>query len=237
VLETFDSYSNEVSSLLFFADKVLLVEGESEQRVLKLLLEKKLGAGAHRISIISSSGNQNFSPFLRMIRSWNTAKIPHLVVTDFDSLTASTDRAVFVGAKAAGYTFAADPLYSKVDAVLDKGEAEFSVVAAEIGEAFKASGLNVFIFTSDLENSLITAANKDSAAAVLSEAAPPGVDYRHGYDLNALKRLIGSKGVPLNPMNQPPFKKPFVHRKIANTIDLKNAHGDITRLLEAIEAL
>ncbi len=40
--EMFDAYSDEVNSLLFFADKVVLVEGESDARVIKLLLGKKL---------------------------------------------------------------------------------------------------------------------------------------------------------------------------------------------------
>ena len=95
--ETFDAYSDEVNASLFFADKVILVEGESDARVIKLLLEKKFGPQAHRISVLSASGNANFSPFLRMIRAWSAAKIPHLVVTDFDSLTKSTERAVLVG--------------------------------------------------------------------------------------------------------------------------------------------
>jgi hypothetical protein len=85
-----------------------------------------------------------------MIRAWNTAKIPHLVVTDFDSLTTSTDRAILVGAKAAGYAVPNDPLLAKVDAALDKGEAEFSTAAVEASTTFKTSGLNVFVFTSDL---------------------------------------------------------------------------------------
>lgn len=235
--EMFDAYSNEVNSLLFFADKVVLVEGECEQRVLKHLLEKKFGNGAHRISVISASGNQNFSPFLRMIRAWGSAKIPHLVVTDFDSLTTSTDRAILVGAKAAGYAVAVDPLYAKVDSALDKGEPEFSAAAIEAGAAFRTSGLNVFVFTSDLEYSLVTAANRDAASGVLTNVATNGINYGQGYDLNQLRRLIGSKGVPLNPMDKPPFKKPFIHRKIAQTIDLRSAHGDIIRLLAAIDTL
>ncbi len=236
--ETFDAYSDEVNSLLFFADKVILVEGESDARVIKLLIEKKLGAAAHRISIISASGNTNFSPFLRMIRAWNAAKIPHLVVTDFDSLTKSTERAVLVGAKAAGYPIAGGAAFhAKVDAVLDKDEASFEAVAAEATVELAAVGLNVFVFSSDLENTLITSANKDAAATVLMKVANNGVDYTTGYDLNTLKRQIGSKGVPLNPMDKPPFKKPFIHRKIAGTIDLARAHPDITRLLVAIESL
>ena len=173
-----------------------------------------------------------------MIRAWSTAKIPHLVVTDFDSLTKSTERAVLVGAKAAGYGLAGElAFHAKVDAALDKAEADFSAVAAEAKTLFSAAGLNVFVFASDLENSLITPANKTAAAKVLTEVAASGVDYSTGYDLNSLKRQIGSKGIPLNPMDKPPFKKPFIHRKIADTIDLNNAHPDITRLLNAIEAL
>lgn len=67
-----------------------------------------------------------------MIRAWNTAKIPHLVVTDFDSLTKLTDRTVLVGAKAAGYALTGEAAFhAKVDAALDKGEAEFSAGAVD----------------------------------------------------------------------------------------------------------
>lgn len=236
--ETFDAYSDEVNSLLFFADKVVFVEGESDARVIKLLLEKKFGAQAHRISIISASGNTNFSPFLRMIRAWSAANIPHLVVTDFDSLTKSTERAALVGAKAAGYSLAGETAFhAKVDAALDKEEAEFSKVSEDATTLFNFAGLNVFVFTSDLENALITSTNKVAAARVLTEVAANGADYSIGYDLNTLKRQIGSKGVPMNAMDKPPFKKPFIHRRIADTIDLDNSHPDIERLLAAIDAL
>lgn len=236
--ETFDAYSNDTNALLFFADKVVFVEGESDIRVIRLLLEKKMGNQAHRISIISAAGNQNFSPFLQVIRSWGTAKIPHIVVTDFDSLTKDTDRAMLVGAKSAGYTLQKEAdFHSKVDAALDKGESEFSLISSEATAFFKSAGLNVFVFSSDLENSLITDKNKGAAAKVLTEVATNGVNYSSGYDLNALKRQIGSKGIPLNSMDKPPFKKPFIHRKIADTIDLDDAHPDITRLLNAIDAL
>ncbi len=236
--ETFDAYSTEVNALLFFADKVVIVEGESEARVLRLLLQKALGAEAHRISIVSASGNTNFSPFLRMIRAWSSANIPHLVVTDFDSLTSPSQRPVIAGAKAAGYVLSGEPsLHTKIDSALDKGEAEFKAAALEATAQLKAAGLNVFVFTSDLEYSLVTADNKDAVADVLTSLAGNAVNYRTGYDLNQLRKQIGSKGVPLNAMGDPPFKKPFIHRKVADTIDLGNAHPDIDRLLAAIKAL
>lgn len=236
--EKFDSYSSDVNNLLFFADKVVLVEGESDVRVLRLLLEKKLGGQAHRVSVISASGNKNFSPFLRMIRAWATARIPHLVVTDFDSLTKSTERAIIRGAKDAGYKLTGEqPLCAKVDAALDKGESDYEAVAKDATAIFATAGLNVFVFTSDLENAIMTPANKDKAASILTTNATDGKDYQSGYDLNALKRQIGSKCVPLNAMDNAPFKRPFIHRKIADTIDLNVAHPDITRLLTAIDAL
>lgn len=235
--EMFDAYSNDVNSLLFFADKVVLVEGESDARVIKLLLEKKLGREAHRISVISASGNKNFSPFLRMIRAWNAANIPHLVVTDFDSLTAP-GRSIVTGARDAGYALSGEAaFYTQVDAVLDKGEPEFEAVAKAATNFFASSNLNVFVFTSDLENSLISIQNKAAAAKVLTDVAANGVDYSAGYDLLSLKRQIGSKGVPLNPMANPAFKKPFIHRKIADTIDLDDTHPDVDRLLAAIAHL
>ena len=236
--EMFDSYSDDVNALLFFAEKVVLVEGESDSRVLKVLLQKKLGNAAHRISVISAAGNANFSPFLRMIRAWRDAEIPHLVVTDFDSLTTSTQRAVLVGAKAAGYPIVGEAaLHVVIDAALDKDELQFREAANEAEKKLRAAGLNTFVFTSDLEYALLTAANKDAAAKEMNACGLNTTDYTKGYDLNQLRRQLGSKGVPLNPMDQPPFKKPFVHRKIAATIDLSNAHSDIDRLIAAIEAL
>lgn len=93
------------------------------------------------------------------------------------------------------------------------------------------------MFTSDLENSLITDQNKVVVGKLLTQIATNGVDYTVGYDLNSLRRQIGSKGIPLNPLNQPLYKKPYIHRKIADTIDLDHSHPDVGRLLEAIDAL
>jgi hypothetical protein len=235
--EMFNAYSNDLNSVFLFADKIILVEGESDLRVIQLLLERKYGAEAHRVSVISASGNKNFSPFLRMIKAWAAAKLPHLVVTDFDSLTKLTERAIVTGAKAAGYVLSGEAaFYQKVDAVLDKDEPEFEAAAKEATSWFSSSGLNVFVFTSDLEYSLVSRENKTEAAEVMSQCRAQE-DYTKGYDINSLRRHLGSKGVPLNPMNDPPLKKPYVHRKVAQTIDFNNSHPDIGRLMAAVEAL
>lgn len=226
--EVFDAYSSELNSLLFFADKVVLVEGESDQRVIKCLLEKKLGTKAHKISIVSAAGNRNFSPFLKMIRAWEAANIPHLVVTDFDSLTAESDRAIFRGAKDAGYHVQAEnALFAQIDAALDRTEADFRSAVAAAEKGFKDAGLNVFVFTSDLEYSLITEGNKYAAARILTEASPSHSDFATGYSLLDLKKQIGSKGVPLNALADAKYKKPFIHKKIAESIDLSSSHPDL----------
>ncbi|MBK8094514.1 MAG: AAA family ATPase [Verrucomicrobiaceae bacterium] len=236
--EMFDAYSDDVNAQLFFAEKVVLVEGESDSRVLKVLLQKKLGNAAHRISVISASGNANFSPFLRMIRAWKEAKIPHLVVTDFDSLTTSTQRALLVGAKAAGYPIAGEAtLHSAIDAALDKDEQHFRNAASEAEKQLKGAGLNTFVFTSDLEYALITADNKDAAAKEMTTCGLDDKDYTKGYDLNQLRKAIGSKLLTNSKNDSASLKKPFVHRKIAATIELPKAHSDFGRLIAAIEAL
>lgn len=236
--ETFNSYNNDVNSSLFFADKVIFVEGESDLRVIKILLEKRFGTKAHGISIISAAGNRNFSPYLNMIKSWATAKIPHLVVTDFDSLTKDTDRAILSGAKAAHYSLPGELVFhTKIDDAMDKDESAYSKIAIEATDFFKSSGLNVFVFTSDLEYALINSANKKSSAEILTKISTTGTDYSTGYNLDSIRKQIGSKCIPISGINKPPFKKPFIHEKIAHTIDLTTAHPDITRLLNAIEAL
>lgn len=236
--EVFDAYSSELNSLLFFAEKIVLVEGESDQRVIKCLLEKELGSKAHKISVISAAGNRNFSPFLKMIRAWNTANLPHLVVTDFDSLIAESDRPIVRGAKDAGYQLSSDEaLFAQVDSALDKTEVEFSKASIAAEKCFKDAGLNVFVFTSDLEYSLITNHNKDAVAKILTELSPTKNNYANGYSLLDLKRHIGSKGAPLNPLAEPKFKKPFVHKKIAETIELAQASADLKRLINRIKEL
>jgi len=236
--ETFNAYSSEINNLLFFADKVVLVEGESDQRVIKLLLEKKYGAQSHRISVVSAAGNNNFSPFLRMIRAWSSASIPYLIVTDFDSLIAENNRPIFRGAKDAGYAVSTPTAVTRtIDGALDKTETEFAAAAIATENYFKDAGLNVFVFTSDLEYSLITDHNKDDVAKILTAERATTNDYSNGYSLIQLKKQIGSKGVPLNPLSKAEFKKPYVHRKIAETIDLLHAHEDLNRLLEHIEKL
>ena len=236
--DIFNSYSSDINSALFFADKIILVEGDSDLRVIKKLMQKRFGAASHNISVISAAGNRNFSPYLNMIKAWSTAKIPHLIVTDFDSLTKETDRAIITGAKAANYTLSGEQTFhTKIDFALDKDEDAFSAIAKEATTFFSASGLNVFVFTSDLEYAILDQNNKKAASVILSNNAANGVDYSTGYNIEQLKRSIGSKGIPMNGIEKPPFKKPFIHESIAETILLENAHPDIIRLLDAIEAL
>jgi predicted ATP-dependent endonuclease of OLD family len=237
-LEIFNSYCTDVNAQLFFADKILLVEGDSDARVLRVLLEKSLGSDAHRISIISASGNRNFSPFLRMIKAWTTAKIPHLVVTDFDSLTKETDRAILEGIEAAGYRLPnKQALHKKIDEALSKGETEYTAAATDLRDSFKSAGINVFVFTSDLEHALITPDNEKDAAQILTDITGKKNNYTTGYTLSQLRQLIGSKGIPLNSGKDSEMKKPFIHKKIAETINLDKAHSDIIRLLEMIKTL
>lgn len=236
--EIFDAYSSEINNLIFFAEKIILVEGESDARVIKLLLEKKYGAAGHRISVISASGNKNFSPFLRMIAAWGTARIPHLVVTDFDSLTAPSQRPIIRGLEDAGYSLPKKmQLIAKVDGALDKGEAEYAAAAEDASKSLASYGLEVFVFTSDLEYALITEKNKIEAAKVLTAITEGQPDYTKGYDLNALRRAIGSKGLPIGTNNDPPLKIPYVHRKIANTINVQDCSPDFIRLLKMINDL
>ena len=235
---TFNSYNNDVNASLFFAEKIVLVEGESDLRVLKSLLQKKLGAKSHNISIISAAGNRNFSPFLNMIKAWSTAKIPHLIVTDFDSLTKDTDRAILVGARAAGYTLAGEPAFhARIDQAVDKDEEKYAEVAVEATGFFATAGLNVFVFTSDLEYALLDDSNVSKAALILKTVATNGVDYTTGYNRDMLRRQIGSKGIPINGIDKPLFKRPFIHESLSKTIELESAHPDINRLLSAIENL
>jgi putative ATP-dependent endonuclease of the OLD family len=233
-IEIFDAYSDEVNSKLFFADKVILVEGDSDRLVIETLLRKKLGALAHSYTVLSASGNRNFSPYLRMIRAWSTAGIRPLVVTDFDSLTVNGERAIFKGVKDAGFSLTKETQFLKeIDDAIDKDEDLYASIADKARAFFEHAGIDVFVFTSDLEYALVTDQSKASVGKLLSGL--DGKDYSKGYTLSQIRRLIGSKTIPISANNNPPFKKPFVHRKIADAMDLASAHSDIERLLDSVE--
>jgi len=235
--EIFDAYSDDVNSKLFFADKLILVEGDSDRLVIERLLHKKFGPRSYGFTVLSAAGNRNFSPYLRMIRAWNTAGIRPLVVTDFDSLTTSGERAVIRGIKEAGYTLTRENNFLKeVDDAIDKDEEAYTKVAETATTFFKSAGIDVFVFTSDLEYSLAVESSKETIGKILS-AVDEKKDYTKGYTLSQIRRLIGSKTIPLNANTDAPFKKPFIHKKISETIDLDAAHPDIGRLLGAIQSL
>lgn len=236
--EMFNAYSNEVNSLILFSKKTILVEGESDRLVLNVILKKMLGPQAYEITVVSTAGNKNFSPYLRMIKSWKGAAIPHLVVTDFDSLLKEHDRAIISGLRAAGCTLDVNSLCQEIDKVIDKSqESEYEKVARGCEKIFKDHGFNVFIFTSDLEFSLITDKNKDKAIEIMTQESKSKKDYKTGYDILTLKKHLGSKGVPLNPFKEQELKIPYVLKKISETIDINNCHGDISRLIGMIKNL
>ena len=229
--EVFDSYSDEVNSTVFFADRIILVEGDSDRLVIQTLLRRKLGAKAHCYTILTASGNRNFSPYLRMIRAWNTAGLKPLVVTDFDSLTSGGERAIVRGVKDAGYQVTRESQFLKeIDDAVDKDEEAYSRIAIQATSFFKTAGIDVFVFTSDLEYALVTETNKMEVGRILSEVDEKK-DYTKGYTLPELRRLIGSKAIPIGGNNDPHFKKPFIHQKIAAQLDTDSGHPDILRLL------
>lgn len=95
----------------------------------------------------------------------------------------------------------------------------------------------MFFFTSDLEYALLDESNIGKAALILKTVATNGVDYTTGYSRDMLRRQIGSKGIPINGIDKPLFKRPFIHESLSKTIELESAHADINRLLNAIENL
>ncbi len=233
-MDIFDSYSGEVNSQLFFADKVILVEGESDKRVIETILHRKFGAKSFRYTVISAAGNRNFSPYLKMINCWKELKIPHLVVTDFDSLTAGSDRAMNTGAKAAGYLLNAEQLLNQnVDDAIQKDEGEYRKIAIQAANFYARSGLEVFIWTCDLEYALISDSKIDPIVRELSAANNSSYS---GYTCAQLRTLIGSKGIPLN-SGSDALKKPYIHQKLSWHLDLDDTESDVYRLIQAINKL
>jgi len=236
--EIFNAFSNEINSHILYASKVIFVEGDSDRLVLRELLRKVPEISPFGISIISGSGNRSFSPYIKMIRSWENLTIPHLIVTDFDSLTKDSERAIIRGLRGVNLRLPAkeeETLLRDIDSVVDKSDKDFETIAKTISEKFKRIGVNLFIFTSDLEYSLVNKANIEKVHEILHEIS--STDYSSGYSIIDIKKQIGSKGIPLNPLSKPKFKKPYIHKKIAATIEIKTCHNDIKRLISMVKEL
>jgi predicted ATPase len=241
--EIFEAFNNSLNAEIFFAEKVIFVEGESDFRVIRTLLEKKLGNISRNISVIPVGGNEHFSPLLRMIRSFEIIKIPCLVVTDFDSLTSNGERAIFTPVKAvASKSLNQTLICQEVDAIVNNvnaSENDFRNFAERVQEKFENVGVNTFVFSSDLEYSIVSDQNKKRVIKILREQGFSGV--RTDCKINNLRKIIGSKCIPLASSNGK-YKKPYIHKKIADTIDLSTPdfelnHPDLFRLLELIERI
>lgn len=73
---------NPDSSELFFADTVLLVEGEADRILMRGLIER-FGSGNREIKVVATHSNTNFDVYDELLSLYT---IPHIILTDFDSL-------------------------------------------------------------------------------------------------------------------------------------------------------
>lgn len=73
---------NPDSSELFFADVVLLVEGEADRILMRGLLER-FGSRTHEVKVVATHSNTNFEVYDELLSLYH---IPHIIMTDFDSL-------------------------------------------------------------------------------------------------------------------------------------------------------
>ncbi|AYV57694.1 ATP-dependent endonuclease [Leptospira kmetyi] len=239
--EILNYFNNDINSLVYFADKVIFVEGESDRLIIEEIIKKHYKKKFHNISVIATGGNKNFAPYINLMRAYEGLSIPFLIVTDFDSLTSEADRPIFKGIESAGFNIPnKKKLIDQIDNAVKSGkEEEHRKIALSIKKAIKETGINVFIFPSDVEYSIVTDANLPQTASLLNELKLDSskADYSKGYDLASIRRHIGSKNIPFAPMDKPPFKRPFIHRKIVDLIDPTRFSIDIKNLISSIEEM
>ncbi|EQA82060.1 AAA domain protein [Leptospira alstonii serovar Pingchang str. 80-412] len=239
--EILNYFNNEINSLIYFADKVIFVEGESDRLVIESILKKYFKNKHSNISIIVTGGNKNFAPYINLIRSHKGLLIPFLIVTDFDSLLSENDRPILKGIEDAGFTVSnRKKIFDIIDVAVKSGkEDEHRKTSNNISKSLKDIGINVFIFPADLEFSLVNDSNLTQVGELLNKLKIPNsnADYTRGYDLMAIRRNIGSKNIPFLPMDKPPFKRPYVHKKIAELTDLNRLSVELKNLISVIDQL
>lgn len=167
--------------------------------------------------------------------------IPCLIITDFDSLISENERPIFKGLEDSGYMISAKSKYIEaIDSAIKSGkEEDHRKLLKNSSNYLKSIRLNVFIFPSDLEFSLINKQNLTQAAKLLNEikSESSNADYSKGYDLNAVRRNIGSKNIPFAPMEKPPFKRPYIHKKIAGLIEISKLSQELKSLVATRDEL
>lgn len=124
-------FFNPDRSEIFFASKVVLVEGMTEKAVLPVLA-KRLGIFNHSVSIVDCGGKGNLTLYMRVL---NAFEIPYLVVHDRDGKSKA------VTAENKAIAAECDPRYGKVHMVIEQVEDVLGIPrqkALKLGKAYAA---------------------------------------------------------------------------------------------------
>ncbi|PKA09996.1 ATP-dependent nuclease [Leptospira harrisiae] len=237
-IEILNSFNDELNSEIFYSNAVLFVEGISDKKVLYRLLQNIHSIYKGQINIIDTGGNKNFSPYLKLMKTLDEAKIPWGVVTDFDSFLSSSERAAFKGFENADIKISSneiDRLTKKIDSIINKSESEYIEATKEISKAYKSIGVNLFVFPSDLEYSLCS-------NSIINEIVSEIKKYERidlkGHTVDEIRTKIGSKGIPIGKKNED-LKKSYLHEKIANIYnkDQTQLHPSMKDCLDFVKRL
>jgi len=232
-----NDYNNEINSEIFFSDIVFFVEGNGDKRVILKLVQKYLNKHLHRISIIETGGNNTFSPYLKLIGILKKSNIKYGIITDFDSITKSTNRALFTGIKNSGINLnkkKLDKLISEIDKQVGLSERLHTELCRKVSSLLKEHNINAFIFPSDLEYSICEDSIKSKISGLIKEHLQSDLS---GFTIDQIRKKIGSKGIDLI-KSQEDYKKPFIHEKIIDLYEKKEQlNSSMTALINFINKI
>jgi len=232
--EILNNYNNEINSEIFFAKKVVFVEGDSDQRVLYQALYRLKKILRGDITLIQVHGNKSFSPYLRLIGALKKAEIPWGLVTDFDSLiNQDGERPLLKGILDSYHKLPSSEITKiseLIDSVADADEARHIASAKEVSKILRVYEIQAFIFPSDIEWALCSDKLKAKTQELLKQYFNSNTD---SLSLEQVRRKIGSKGIPVGESNDK-CKKPFFHEKIAEHFTEENVSQSIRDVVSFI---
>ncbi|MFC1723975.1 ATP-dependent endonuclease, partial [Nanoarchaeota archaeon] len=212
--EIYSVFLNPRTSELLYADLVLLVEGESDELVIRLLLKKYLPNLYPSISIVKLGGNTIFVPWMELINTFSDNSIPWLAVTDLDSLrnTESSNRPALTPLTKQKLNQTDKEDLKKYADLTTTNEAAISTQFENIN--LISNKYRFFIMPRDLEYSLVTQSNYQKGILFLNQKYKKS--YPQSLNIDEFRKHLGSYGLDNAKLQNPSAKLPYIHVNLFN---------------------
>ncbi len=241
-LETVETKKLFDNSEVFFSELVVLVEGFSDELVLREALKKLKPELLYRVAIVTCGGNSKFltfSQFLRSFKSTNGNHLESVFIADKDTLLREQFENLRVLSPGANW----EEAKSVASRTIGKDSAGFlnrntsALVSRKINKT--AGPASVFFLEADIEFALVNESNLKKVESQIRKFHDKGNStLEHFKGRDEVARLLGSTGPnsdwQLDQENRKRWKRPELHKAIAGSFNSEDFSSELHQLVNWI---